>query len=250
MTKKRTVYKENSSKNQRIKCYCNHCKLEINHTVLSDIKENGSEVIDSGFNGRLKYEESTIDWVNDYQIIQCLGCEQISFREQNWFSEYQDFDSDGISVKLFPESFKNKKDKLEFENIPEIIENLYNEAIDVFNSNSLILCAAGLRAIVEGICINQKIKNGNVSIMEHGNAVIKRKRTLEGKINGLFEKEILTQKQATILHELRFMGNEAIHKLNQPKQNDLKLAFSIIESILKTIYDLPEKGRKLAKRRE
>jgi hypothetical protein len=52
------------------------------------------------------------------------------------------------------------------------------------------------------------------------------------------------------LHELRFLGNKAIHELEVPSRNDLETAFEIIEHILADIYDLPLKSDKLKTKRE
>ena len=68
---------------------------------------------------------------------------------------------------------------------------------------------------------------------------------LEGKINGLYEQGILTQKQSNILHELRFFGNRAVHELAVPSKDSLKMAMEILEQIIFNIYELSAKTEKL-----
>jgi len=51
----------------------------------------------------------TIDWSNNYQIIQCQGCDTISFRHVSWFSEAAqqiapDEWDDGTCTWLYPKS--------------------------------------------------------------------------------------------------------------------------------------------------
>lgn len=46
-----------------------------------------------------------------------------------------------------------------------------------------MLCAAGLRALVEGICADRKVKRGPVKDQQSGK--VNQKTNLEGKINGL-----------------------------------------------------------------
>jgi hypothetical protein len=217
---------ENATKGERLTVYCNNCKSVLNHVVLLSIDENGSEEYDEGF---------SIDWIDHYQIIQCQGCDIISFRHKGWFSEDQVYDSDGTSEYLYPLREQNLKRKMKFENVPNNLEELYNESVDSYNIGSLILCAGGLRSLVEGICIDQGIND---------------KSNLNRKISGLHEKGILTESQTSILHELRFMGNNALHDLKKPTKKEFELAFDIIEHILKTIYDLPAKGNALKKKRE
>lgn len=68
-----------------------------------------------------------------------------------------------------------------------------------------------------------------------------RRNNLQGKINGLYEKGVLTKESAESLHEHRYLGNEAVHELSQPSKEELALAINIIEHILETIYEIPEK---------
>jgi len=107
-------------------------------------------------------------------------------------------------------------------------------------------CAAGVRALVEGICLDKKIKDGEISYTDK-NGVIKTKRSkdLNGKIHGLFEKGILTQNNAESLNEHRYIGNEAIHELSLPSKEEMLLAITIIEHVLSSIYEIPLQSYKL-----
>ena len=61
----------------------------------------------------------------------------------------------------------------------------------------------------------------------------------------MYEKGILTKRNADILHEHRFLGNEALHELTQPSKDELALAIQIIEHILEHIYELLDKAAEL-----
>lgn len=50
----------------------------------------------------------------------------------------------------------------------------------------------------------------------------------------------LSQKQAETLHMHRFMGNVAAHEIQAPKPQELIAALDIAETLLKTIYILPD----------
>ncbi len=126
------------------------------------------------------------------------------------------------------------------------MRRIYRETIECFNNEIYTLCAAGLRSIVEGICKDQGIKDGPITVTENdGSSKTVRKRNLHGKISGLCEKGILTKKNSDILHELRFLGNEAVHELSQPSPEELTLAIEIIEHIIDALYKIPEKARQL-----
>jgi Domain of unknown function (DUF4145) len=240
----------NKTKDQKHKVYCVQCKRETNHIVLQSIDCDGSEVI-----GHYAGHPETIDWSNNYQIIQCQGCDAISFRHVSWFSEAQqqigeDEWDNGSSTWLYPKRSDKTKPIKDYYNVPNTLRRIYRETLECFNNDALTLCAAGLRAIIDGICADQKIVDGPVPIKKPDSSTeIKRKGNLEGKIAGLGEKGILTQKNAAILHEHRFLGNEAVHELNQPTPDELTLATEIVEHILDSLYEMPDKAEELQRLR-
>jgi len=245
----------NKTKDQKCKVYCTQCKRETNHIILQSVDCDGSEVI-----GYYEKIPQTIDWSNNYQIIQCQGCEAISFRHLHYFSEDrqqlgEDEWDDGCSTWLYPKRSGKTRTIKDYYNVPNILRRIYRETFECFNNDALTLCAAGLRAIIEGICADQKITKGPVTKKKpDGSEYIVRKNDLEGKIAGLGEKGILTRQNATILQEHRFLGNDAVHKLSQPSQDELILAMEIVEHILDSLYEVPDKAEELqrirAKRRK
>lgn len=100
-----------------------------------------------------------------------------------------------------------------------------------------VLCAAGLRAIIEGICNEEEIDSGPAEKIKDGKSVFERRKDLQGKISGLFEKGFLTSKHCDLLHELRFLGNK-IQTLAPPSKEELGLALEIVEHTLDNIYEL------------
>jgi hypothetical protein len=235
-------YVENINKKKVVKCYCNKCKIKINHIILSDVCENGSEIVECN-DGLSGY---SIEWKDDYQIIKCNGCDTITFRKYGWFSEYQDMENDGHYTENYPESDQFKKALTEFKYLPELIEDLYTESISSYNNNCDLLCAIGLRTIIESVCKDKNIKSGKI---KGANGKIKVSKTLEGMINGLCEAEIITEKQTVILHQLRLIGNNAVHDFRSPSKHILDASFRIIDLLLKVIYELPRDEIEIKKRK-
>lgn len=212
-----------------MKAFCIQCKGETNHTVLHEAKKtyNNEEIWAEGI----------------WQIIECNGCEDVSFREV--WKNSEDIDPlEGHpveNVKLYPIRSKNTLPIKKFYNVPYKVRNIYREMIDAFNNGMFILCSGGLRATIEGICNNKGIIEGPIEIVKKGATIIQRKKDLRGKIGGLFEKGLLTKQHAEILHEHRFLGNEALHSLDQPTIEELKIAIEIVEHTLDNLYELTEK---------
>ncbi|MBE2274661.1 MAG: DUF4145 domain-containing protein, partial [Flavobacteriales bacterium] len=65
---------------------------------------------------------------------------------------------------------------------------------------------------------------------------------LQCKIDALHENKLLVKENAESLHELRFLGNEALHELEKPSIEELKLAIEILELTLENIYELQHKA--------
>ncbi len=233
----------NKTKDEKVKAYCAKCVLETNHQVLQSVDCNGSEVV-----GYYQKMPETIDWSNNYQIIQCCGCDTISFRHRNWCSENQgqigpDMWDDGSSSQLYPHRSNATRPIHDFYSVPSGLRRIYCEAIECFNGKLPTLCAAGLRAIIEGVCADQNISDGPVEInKKDGSTAVQRKKTLQGKIAGLSEKGILSQQYAAIFHEHRFLGNDAVHELSKPTYKELSLATDIVEHMLESLYEVPQKA--------
>lgn len=123
---------------------------------------------------------------------------------------------------------------------------IYEQLVDCFNRGSRILCAAGLRALVEGICAAQNIVDGPVQVSAKGGGTRwERKKNLEGLIEGLKEKGLVTAAHALMLHEHRYLGNAAVHELDEPTSEELRLAIEIVEHTLDQLYGLSEKANRL-----
>lgn len=217
-----TKTKNNSNKGNKIKAQCIKCGPEKNHIVLQSVELNHC------------IDPRGVDLVESYQIIQCQGCDTVSFRHWSLFSEdYEGPDEDVSDTLLYPKRSEEMRDIKRFFYAPPNVRRIYRETIDCFNNDSYILCAAGLRAIIEGICTDQKIKKGN----------------LKEKIAKLSELGILTRANAATLHEHRYLGNDAVHELSIPSTTELTLAIEIMEHMIETIYVMPHKAKMLNQQR-
>lgn len=230
----------NKTKDKQTKVICQECKCYTKHKVLSSINENGAEEMD--------FEYCMFYWVTDYEVIQCQGCDSISFRTEHSNSESENHDgSPYITEKIYPKRGKDILLIKNYFNVPHNLNRIYKETIECYNTDCLTLCGAGTRALVEGICNENGILSGMVE--NHKTKIPERKKDLNGKINGLFEQGKLTKQNAEILHEHRFLGNNSIHELSMPSKQELSLAIEIIENVFDTLYEIPEKALMLKHKR-
>lgn len=205
--------------------FCNYCKQDTNHDLKGEHTVKGSAP-DWDFQ-----EEST------YRLWVCMGCEQALLEQEYGNSEMVISDgADGIDYYsdffYYPERSQHELPRKQYTKLKPKLASLYSEAITCYNRKAPILCAAGLRALLEGICQDKRIKG----------------RNLKTKIEGL--KVLLPNKNIIRnLHHFRFMGNEAVHELAAPKRVELALAIGVIEDLLNFLYELDYKASQLREMR-
>jgi len=218
-----------------MKSYCTNCNRQTNQAVMDEEKS-------------LFWDEET-DWWEEtkFQIIKCMGCDEISFRKLYNNSTIDDPDTDKSIQTLYPDRGAHSRPIKPYRGLPFNIKTIYRETIDSYNSNLHLLCGIGLRAIVEAICIDKSITGGMVKTKT---GTDRNSKQLDGKISGLASKGYITFENSEVLHELRFLGNEAVHDLSQPTIEELEIAIEIIELVIDNIYFIKKKGIVLHKIRD
>jgi|SRR5215213_1322486 len=200
------------------------------------------------------YEQDTADGKSVvWQIVRCGGCDSISCHEEHWIEGEQDWEI----TEWFTYPLRQYRAPKQFPDAPAIIDQIYRETIGAFNNSALLLCAGGLRALVEGICADQNILDGPKRDHTTGQFVrhresneVVRKTTLDCKIEGLAENNILTERQAQLLHEHRYLGNMALHELAVPEKDVLIVAINLIEHVMEDLYSIPAQADGLRRIRQ
>jgi hypothetical protein len=198
---------------EKARFYCNICGTETNH----ELKGKHSSTF---FNEHQGFSE-----VINYKFWICMGCEHGLLQQGYWNDMMEDNDEEYV---YFPACSREAVTSKNYSKLKPHLKALYKEAITAYNHEAFILCAAGLRALIEGICQDKRIKGRNLKI----------------KIDGL--RPFLPSKNIIRnLHQFRFMGNEAVHELAAPKPYELKLAIGVIEDLLNYFYELDHKSSQL-----
>ena len=208
----------------RIAIECNSCCGDTWHRLLykHSIK---IPVIEEEQTGPEEFEQSTIGHVEErWELFQCLGCDSLTVRIGK-----EDFDDGRTYLTFLPDRLSWQRKSRDYRTIPSHIHKIYAEVVTAFNRGMPMLCAGGLRALLEGICKDKGIDKG---MTKSG----KVRDTLEGKINGLVK--IVPQNITQNLHSVRFFGNKALHELGVPERDELDLALTVMEDIMNVVYDL------------
>ncbi len=199
---------------------CGKCSVYTTHEILLSL-----ESLDAS-------PEADIQWSEEYLTVQCKGCRTVSFCIES--SNSEDYDPEGeseITKRLFPNRILGRTPLRDLHFLPPKLGRVYEETKAALIQDMPILAGIGIRAIVETVC-NEEETSG---------------RNLFQKISGLVNRRLIAKSEAEILHDLRFMGNEAAHKVKAHTREELNLAFDVVEHLLKTVYILPKQSKRLPK---
>ncbi len=202
--------------NDVLKNYCIECCKTTNHKVLSEHTDRYRE-------------EYACDII--FQIVQCLGCDDKSFRRVFFDIEasypMQDNDWDvPCEVTIYPKAVEGHRQPYEMWMLPDIVKMIYSEVLIALREESRVLSGLGLRATVEAVCNDLNIPGKN----------------LEVRINRLATSGYISKNDAERLHGIRFMGNDAAHDIKEPSEAGLLVALQIIEHLIASVYILEKKA--------
>jgi hypothetical protein len=165
-----------------------------------------------------------------------MGCEAVRFREESWSIDDYNYNTGEMepTVTIYPEAPRSERTPVDVAHYPDAVARIYRETIGAYNVGAMILAGAGLRAIVEAICLERQAQGKN----------------LQDKIDALVAAGLLAKPQADLLHEERYIGNSALHEMLPPTKLDVEDGLAIVEGLLTTIYTLPGRAQRLRRKRE
>ena len=212
--------KLNETKDKRLFIPCVDCNGHTNHIVLVSADLSGTEELARGYE---------VHWSSNHQIVQCLGCDAISFRKADQNSEDGDVQigpdewEQNVYEELYPNRSQGRVQIKDVQLLPNDIERIYGETMKALNGSQPVLAGIGIRALIETVT---KERNANG-------------RDLMEKINDLVTQGVLTKDGANILHKLRILGNQAAHEVKPHSADQLGLAMDVVEHLLQGVYILP-----------
>ncbi len=192
--------------------YCAKCLQQTKHASL--------------YKKMVKEEDEYMSYgAHLFYVLECNGCEEISFRKDyhNYMNTYQDIegkDKYTIESKVYPSQLENHQILQPLHILPKKVRNVYEQTILAFKGESKLLAGVGFRAVIEAICLEENIKGSN----------------LEQKINNLAKNRLITEKEAERLHSIRFLGNDSVHEIEIPSDEKLYMVLDVVEHLLKNLY--------------
>lgn len=201
--------KKKQEKNQARKLYCRRCDRPTNHTLKAT------------YHHSIWSDESDYE-VEDCSFYSCAGCESSAMLVV-WDASY-----DEPTATLFPDKEPQQRQPKLFHNINAKLWRAYTETLKCYNQRCFLLCAIGLRTLLEGICDDKGAKGKNLAT----------------KIDNL-KNHFAPGNIITYLHGFRFSGNDATHSLEPLTEAEAVTAIDVMEDLLNYLYDLDYKASQL-----
>lgn len=204
-----------------IKAHCNQCSGDRNHEALHSEKTSWSNDV-HGVSGGDRYE-----------MLKCLGCDNIKLRHTCWFSE-----DDEPTVNYFPPAIFRRRPEwssglwLNLSADDEFVDKLLNEIYVALQNDLPSLAAMGVRSLIEKVMISKTGDQGTFS------------KNMEEFVKRGYVSPIQRERVEAILDA----GHAAIHRMFTPSTKDVITLVDITEHIIETVYLHESKITELKKR--
>jgi hypothetical protein len=121
---------------------CQACRGKTNHTLQY---ARQWAVIE------LELEDGTPREIRHIWLIWvCNGCGNLTFEDTAFYADwFEDPSAPRYKIAEYPNREIHRKN---FKHIPDKINRIYQETVEAFNNRLDVLCATGLRSLMEGIC--------------------------------------------------------------------------------------------------
>ena len=219
----------------RKKIYCNTCKGETNHDIKATHDQSYHEEYEDHGQRFLGYCEET-----EYRFLACRGCDTAILEEKWRCDGMHDHNGDDIYSYNYHPKRKNlgEREIKRFHHVDKKLNETYKEIITAFQQGLGIVTAMGVRALLEGICVLEGIDD-------------KKARGLANKIDYLKDVSNIPSSIIDGLKGIKFIGDDAAHRLNTSDKHNLSLAIDLLESLMIHMYeaklDLEHKAEMLKK---
>lgn len=202
---------------------CNTCDWQTNHE-LKAIQISHYDDADGNYDRNDPFTQPSWWLDTEYRFWACLGCGTAALEIVEIINgiDYQS------SSTYYPSRKGGHLIQKYFVQLDKKLRAIYREIIDSYNARLRITCSMGLRALIEGICIDKGITD-------------KEAFGLEAKLGKLGEKGLLPNNIVDSLYSFKFIGDDAAHRLEAPSQQELKLAIDVMEDLLNFLYEMEYK---------
>jgi hypothetical protein len=163
-----------------------------------------------------------------FQIVQCQGCDLVSFREDFQSTDELVAALDGQQVparheRLYPPRVVGRATLAHARLLPTSVRQIYSETHAALCNQLPILATVGIRTLIEAVCLEKGAAGGS----------------LAAKVDDLMRLGVLTPSARELLHRIREFGNISAHEVKPLGSEALSTSFAVVENLLQSVYIFP-----------
>ena len=224
--KERRVF-EDLTRGEIRSCDCVTCGAPTRHKVVAarNVQVDESE------------GDFSIYLWDDYEIVECQGCQTISFRHAHRDTENvlhtEDMKAELIDdVSVYPPRSIRKTSLGDAIELPFPMRSLYLETCRALDAGLHHLVALAFSPLMEATMKDQAVPG----------------RSVFHRIDAAAKRGLVTAAEAEILHKVRDIRNAADHEAERPLDSSTMAAFEVLERLLSRIYVEPNIADRLKRR--
>lgn len=192
-----------------VQAHCNKCGQETKHEVVMERKHNASEMVDP-------YQSIEVSWSTTYSMLECRGCEEVSLRRTEWFSEDDPMDGPNPSTYFPPRVSRRKPAWVDRLAMPDEYVELLDEIYLALHADSRRLAAMGARALIDAYITRCVGDQGDFA----------------KELKKLVEENHIREAQREIVAAAVDAGNASAHRGHCPSVNDISAVIDIVENLI------------------
>ena len=224
--KSRPVVSPAKTEKEVVKTYCNECGGERNAFKRTSYSRHGSD--------------DDTSWSATVDTLECCGCNGLSVRRSDYFSEWDDFDSDpftgeqtiipGIKLSYWPPPLKRKKPKWKRDLPDEVLRDLMDEVYQALSLDLIVLASIGVGTLIDR-AIYLHIDDPGCGFPQ--------------KLDILFDRGTIGSDERDTLKIVTDAGNAAAHRGFAPDSEMLATIVDTAESFLHRAFILKNAAAEL-----
>lgn len=209
---------------------CPTCEADRNAKVVGQHYQGWSD------------DESGIDGGTTYRILKCLGCDEVYFQSEVWFSENLDYRYNAATndhepympteKSHWPKSHARKRPtwRLKLRSVDGQLANLLEEVYSAYDEELYVLSAIGVR-----------------TTFDRASEVLTIEPTLpfEKKLKELVSSGNIGEAERVILGALTDAGSAAAHRGWRPTKEELDVMLDALEGFLSRSFVVSGEAQKL-----
>lgn len=199
-----------------VRIHCNSCGRDTRHAIRSSHTAVRDDLIE-GAPGETFEEKTTLE------ILQCLGCEELSVRES---AEHEAF---GTAIPRFYPPRISRRTPPWTSKLPQAISAVVHEVYRALQADSPRLATIGARTVVDLVILDKVDDVGSFA----------------EKLTALESQGYVGRRNREFISAALEAGSAAAHRGVAPDIADLNRVMDIVESLLESVYVLEDAADRL-----